>query len=111
MAGTKQLEGIRILLVEDNKAYSELLSELLALDGGCIVPVEDAESAIELLEKYTFDAVVTDIQLPGLDGMALLNHIRSDLGPIPVILITGYSSVDTAVNALKLGAQDYLVNR
>ena len=109
MAETKQLEGIRILLVEDNAAYNDLLSELLALDGGCIVPAEDAETAIELLEKYTFDAVVTDIQLPGLNGMALLNHIRNDFGPIPVILITGYSSVATAVNALKLGAQDYLV--
>ena len=109
MAETKQLEGIRVLLVEDNKAYSELLCELMALDGGCIVPAEDAETAIELLEKYHFDAVVTDIKLPGLDGMSLLNHIRNDLGAVPVILITGYSSVDTAVNALKLGAQDYLV--
>jgi len=109
MAETKHLDGIRVLLVEDNKAYSDLLCELLALDGGCIVPAEDAETAIELLEKYQFDAVVTDIKLPGLDGMALLNHIRDDLGPVPVILITGYSSVDTAVNALKLGAQDYLV--
>lgn len=109
MADTIQLEGVRVLLVEDNRAYSELLCELLGMDGAEVVPADDAETAIELLEKYPFDAVVSDIKLPGISGMALLNHVRSDLGPVPVILITGYSSVDTAVKALKLGAQDYLV--
>ena len=102
---------LRVLIVDDDEDCREFLAMSLEMQD---FPMEvaqaaDGEDAIGILAANQFDAVATDMNLPGIDGLALLRHIRENYDELPVILITGYSSVGTAVDALKMGAQDYLV--
>lgn len=101
-------DGLRVLLVDDDDACRTFLSLGLNMQGAIVVQVGSAEEAIEALRQSHFDAIATDVNLPGDDGFSLLRYVRKHVGDIPVVLITGYSSVRSAVDALKLGAQDYL---
>jgi CheY-like chemotaxis protein len=104
----KDLFNLRILLVDDDEACRKFLALGLEQEGMIVTQAPSAEDAIKILQSSYFDAVATDVNLPEMDGVALLRFIREDIGKIPVILITGYGSVGSAVDALKLGAQDYL---
>ena len=99
---------LRVLLVDDDESCRGFLAFGLEHEGATVVQAETAEEAVEILKTSHFDAITTDINLPGEDGFWLLKYVRKNIGDIPVILITGYSSVSSAVDALKLGAQDYL---
>ncbi|MBN2301239.1 MAG: response regulator [Lentisphaerae bacterium] len=102
------LLGLRVLLVEDDAESREFLTVGLELEGITVVSAVNADEAIEALQHSFFDVITTDMKLPGMDGLGLLRYVRENVGEIPVILITGYGSVGSAVDALKLGAQDYL---
>lgn len=103
-----QSDKMKVLLVEDDRDCLLMLATTLSLSNFDITPVSSAEQVLELLCDKEFDVLVTDINLPGIDGITLLRHVREHYIELPVVLITGYGSVDTAINALKLGAQDYL---
>jgi two-component system sensor histidine kinase UhpB len=109
MNAEAHIQGLRILLVEDDLQCGKLFKIIVESGGAVATHVTDAEDAVKLLDTSTFDAVVTDIRLPGMDGIALLRHIRQQDDKLPVIVVSAYSSVDTAIAALQLGAQDYLV--
>ncbi|MCK5850851.1 MAG: response regulator [Kiritimatiellae bacterium] len=102
---------LQILIVDDDEDCREFLAMSLEMQDVPlkVIQASDGEDAVKILDANQFDAVATDMNLPGMDGLALLNHIREKYDELPVILITGYSSVGTAVDALKMGAQDYLV--
>ena len=104
-----RMKDLHVLLVDDDEDVREFLAMSLEIQDVRATQVADAESAIEALSSGSFDAVATDMNLPGMDGIALLRHVRENHDDLPVILITGYGSVDSAVDALKMGAQDYLV--
>ena len=105
----QRMKDLHVLLVDDDEDVREFLAMSLEIQDVRATQVSDAESAMAALAAGTFDAVATDMNLPGADGIALLRHIRERYEELPVILITGYSSVTSAVDALKMGAQDYLV--
>ena len=109
MKSKRDMSGVRVLLVEDDFACRQSVKMILERKGAIVTALPDAEQAVEILKSVEFDAVITDIVLPEMDGIALLRHIRDQNAEIPVIVVTGYGSMDTAVNALKLGAQDYLL--
>ncbi len=100
---------IRVLVVDDDKRCQDMFSTMLSLDHLNTVPAADAETAIELLHKEDFDAVIADLMLPGMNRIDLLKYIRNNHDNLPVILITGYSSIDSAVDTLQHGARDYMV--
>lgn len=102
------LRDIRVLLVDDDSACRQFLAVGLQMEGVIVTQASSAEEAMEVLKDHYFDAITTDMNLPREDGLTLLRYIRNNLGDLPVILITGFSSVRSAVDALKLGAQDYL---
>lgn len=102
------LKGLRVLLVDDDAACRRVLALGLEMQGVTVVEAESAEDGMSILTDSSFDAIATDLNLPGADGMELLRFVRKHKGDVPVILITGYSSISSAVDALKLGAQDYL---
>ena len=104
-----RMKDLHVLLVDDDEDVREFLAMSLEIQDVKATQVADAESAMEALTSGSFDAVATDMNLPGADGISLLRHIREKYDDLPVILITGYGSVDSAVDALKMGAQDYLV--
>ncbi|MFQ5899312.1 MAG: sigma-54-dependent transcriptional regulator [Candidatus Methylomirabilia bacterium] len=98
----------RILVVDDDDAICELLSAALSRWGYHVVVTPKAGEALELLKSKVFDATLLDIRLPGMNGMELLREIRRYDAAIDVVIMTAYPTVNTAVEALKLGAYDYL---
>jgi len=99
----------KILIVEDEENIREVLSRSLKHKGFLIESAPDSESALAFIQKQEFDLVLTDLKLPGQSGLDLLNHIKEHTYDTAVILMTAYGSVENAVEAMKRGADDYVV--
>ncbi|MBI2900407.1 MAG: sigma-54-dependent Fis family transcriptional regulator [Planctomycetes bacterium] len=99
---------MNILVVDDEKLIRWSLRERLVRDGYAVVEAEDGKSAMAALERGLPDLVLLDLRLPDTDGLSILREVQSRSPDLPVIIITAYSSVDTAVEAMKLGAYDYV---
>ena len=100
--------GSRILVVDDEELNREYLSELLEEKGYRVETAEDGFAALALLRREPFDLLVTDLNMPRLDGLGLLKRIAEEQITVTSILITAFGSIDAAVEALKLGAVDFL---
>jgi DNA-binding NtrC family response regulator len=98
----------RILIVEDDQSTRESLAKALIQDGFEVLSAASAAQALRLLERQGAELVLSDIRMPGIDGLELLQHVRAAQPDIPVLLVTAYASVDSAVEAMKRGAYDYL---
>jgi two-component system NtrC family response regulator len=98
----------RILVVDDSELICQQVSQLLAQPDRRIKVVHDGTTALELLLERAFSLVITDLCLPGVGGIDLIREIRQRDLPISAIVMTGHASIDSAVEAMKLGAYDYL---
>jgi DNA-binding NtrC family response regulator len=98
-----------ILVAEDQDAARVSLCELLREEGYQVHEAADGASAVRLIDQLDLDLVLTDLRIPGPDGLQVLKHIREVSPQTLAILMTAYASVDTAVEALHLGAQDYII--
>lgn len=98
-----------ILIVDDEKDIRESLSAVLQSEGYLCAIAENGETAIEKLERSNFDIIITDIVMPNLDGMKLLDKALQISPNTLVVLMTAYASIETAVSALRKGAADYLL--
>lgn len=99
----------KVLLVEDDRALREALADTLQIGGHDYRAVDCAEAALEALNGETFSLVISDVNMPGMDGHQLLALIRSRYPQLPVLLMTAYGAVERAVEAMRQGAADYLV--
>jgi two-component system response regulator FlrC len=99
----------RILIVEDDHALREALLDTASLAGFDASGASDGSAALEVLGHEQFDLVISDIQMEPMDGHTLLREIRSRYRDLPVVLMTAYESIQSAVSALREGATDYLV--
>ena len=100
--------GAKILLVDDEVVFTNNLSKLLTNRGYVVTEVNSGDAAIRELEEKDFDVVVLDLKMPGMDGITTLKEIKK-LGLFTqTLVLTGHGSIDTALEALKLGAYDYL---
>ena len=106
MQGKKK---IRLLLVEDDEDFGAALISRLTKRNFEVTTVTSAEEALAKLEEITVDVVVADIKLPGMGGMELLAQVRKLYNDLPVILLTGYGSLESAKKAVRLNATDYLL--
>jgi DNA-binding NtrC family response regulator len=102
------LRQSRVMVVDDDPETLALLHEVVAKEGYVVKTAEDADTALRQLSEWQPDLVITDIHMPGMDGLALLAAIRERTPDILVILLTAYGSLKTAVDAIKAGAFDYL---
>ena len=101
-------EKKQVLIVDDEPNLRKILSAQLLRDGYDILTAEDGEQGLQILRENHIDLVITDLRMPKVDGMTLLREaLREDHG-LPVVMVTAHGTVDTAVEALKLGAFDYL---
>lgn len=100
--------GFKVLLVDDEVVFCENMSSLLNTRGYEVTAVSNGQSAISALEKDGFDIVVLDLKMPGMDGIAVMTEIKKLGFPTKVLVLTGHGSIDTAMDAIKLGAYDYL---
>ncbi len=98
----------KLLLVDDDKNALDGLVKILAHDGYPVSGVLSGYEALSLLSKKNFDIIVTDMKLPGIGGLSLIHEIRKKEESVAIVVITAYSSVKTAVEAIKCGADDYL---
>jgi len=98
----------RVLIVDDEEQMRELLTKVLEKNGYQVTTAGDGGQALALLEKEPMDLVVTDVRMPGLDGMEALRAIKELSPEIVVIIMTAFGSIDQAVQAVKEGAYDYI---
>jgi two-component system response regulator AtoC len=98
----------RILVADDEAGLREFIVDSLELDEHTVVAAKDGKEAAKILDERGFDLVLTDLKMPGLDGMALLRKVRAEQPEVEVIVMTAHGTVDNAVEAMKLGAFEYL---
>ncbi|MEC4891351.1 MAG: sigma-54 dependent transcriptional regulator [Nitrospira sp.] len=98
----------KILVVDDEQSLREVLSIMLKRAGYAVTSVADGEEAIEQLQKEIFDLVITDLRMPKVDGMEVLRAVKSASPETVVLIITAFATADSAVEAMKQGAYDYL---
>ena len=99
----------RVLVVDDEASICWALREFLADQGHEVDVASSAEEGLELTGRTAHDAVLMDVRLPGIDGISALGRFRERTGPAPIIVITAFGNLDTAVRAMEGGAFDYLV--
>ena len=101
--------GIKVLLVEDDRVLRQALADTLELGGFAYHAVGSAEEALEAVAGEAFSLVVSDVNMPGMDGHQLLAQLRCHHPQLPVLLMTAHAAVERAVEAMRQGAADYLV--
>ncbi len=97
-----------ILVVDDEKSLREMLAILLQREGYQVLQVENGKKALELVKNSEFDLIITDMKMPELSGLELLRKLREQDNDITVLMMTAFSSTEDAVEAMKLGAYDYI---
>jgi DNA-binding NtrC family response regulator len=100
--------GSKVLLVDDEIVFTQNMSKLLGSRGYRVTAVNSGDNAIKALEKEKFDVVVLDLKMPGMDGITTLKEIKKLDLFTETLILTGHGSIDTALEAIKLGAYDYL---
>ena len=101
-------EKKQVLIVDDEPNLRKILAAQLSRDGYDVLTAEDGEKGLEMLREHHIDMVITDLKMPKVDGMTLLREALREDPELPIVMITAHGTVDTAVEALKLGAFDYL---
>ena len=102
------MKGSRVLLVDDEVVFTTNMSKLLTSRGYRVTAANSGDDAIRALEESDFDVVVLDLKMPGMDGLATLKEIKKLGLFIETLILTGHGSIDSALEAVKLGAYDYL---
>lgn len=102
-------ESAHILVVDDEGAIRYSVSKTLQRVGYRVSEAASGEEALEAMAAHEFDVILTDIRMPGIDGVELLRRVKDMAPDASVILMTGYASLGTAIEALRLGAHDYLI--
>src|SRR5687767_11484197 len=102
-------KSARILVVDDEKVIREILCEFLAMEGFVVRGVEDGEKALAELRLRPYDMVISDLKMPKLSGLELLERIRAEKLDVVAVIMTGFGTVETAIEAMKKGAYDYIL--
>jgi two-component system response regulator PilR (NtrC family) len=98
----------RILVVDDEESIREFLEIMLKKEGYEVTCAEDGLKAKDLLAKRSFDMVISDLQMPNMTGIELLKHVKDSYPDLTFMLITAFGTTESAVEAMKMGAYDYL---
>jgi DNA-binding response OmpR family regulator len=99
----------RLLIVDDELLIRDLLYDYFSARDFDIAVAENGQRALALVEKERFDTVILDLKIPDLDGLELTERIRKQKGDLPIIMITGYPSLESAIEALRRRVDDYFV--
>lgn len=102
------IESARVLVIDDEQIVCQSCLKVLSEEGYHVETLQSSRVALERIKEEYFDLAIVDLKMPGIDGMELLRLIKEIRPELVVIMITGYSTVESAVEAMKLGAADYL---
>ena len=100
---------LNILVVEDGKSQREMLRDFLKDEGHTVLEAEDGETALQQVRNHFFDLLLLDYRMPGMDGMDVLKAVKEINPEIDVVIITAHGTIETAVDAMKAGALDYIM--
>jgi DNA-binding NtrC family response regulator len=106
---TEPMEKARILVVDDNESFRESVVEMLRRQGYEVVPAVNGPVALGNYHEGAFDLVVSDLKMPGMSGIELLERVRQIDADVPFLMMTAYGVVETAVEAMKKGAHDFIL--
>ena len=106
---SKRDENFRVLIVDDNKELREILEEYLRNEAGQIDGASNGKEALAKHSQNPYDLIITDLNMPEINGMEMIKSIKQENDVTEFIIITGYASLDSAVEAVKMGAFDYIV--
>lgn len=98
----------KILLVDDEKEFLTVMSERMAARGMDVTTAGSAQEALQQVESGTYDAIVLDLKMPGMDGIETLKAIKMRNPTLQVILLTGHATLEKGIEAMKLGAMDFV---
>lgn len=101
-------ERAHILIIDDEKNYLLVLEAMLVDAGFTVTALNDPETALAFLEESEVDVVITDMKMPKLTGKDVLNHMKRDYPHIPVLVMTAFGSIESAVDIMRMGASDYI---
>lgn len=101
-------EDFRILVVDDDEIARDVVSSALSREGYFVISANDGIEAMKILQIEDIDLVITDLKMPRADGMDVLRHVVRNNPETAVVILTAYGSLDTAIEAIKEGAYDYL---
>lgn len=104
----KKGKSVKILVVDDDRSHRFMLNSMFKEWGWSVEEADDGTTAVAAVEERPFDAILMDIRMAKMDGMEALQRIHAFNPAIPVVIMTAFSSVDSAVEAIKMGAHDYL---
>jgi DNA-binding NtrC family response regulator len=100
--------SLRILFVDDERSLQETMRLELPRLGHEVTVCPDGRTAMKVMEKTMFDAAILDLRMPGMTGMEVLEHLKKVSPDTEAVMMTGHASMETAVDALRLGAFDYI---
>ena|SRR5579859_7236731 len=98
----------KLLVVDDDEDIRELVARILRKEGYQVQTAGDGEEAMALIQREPIDLVVSDVNMPGMDGLSLLKMVKAIAGEIPVVLVTAGGSLDAGMHAIDYGALSYL---
>jgi len=98
----------KVLLVDDEKDFLSVMSERMAARGMDVTAADSAEEALAQVESGGYDAIVLDLMMPGMDGIETLKAIKQRNPTLQVILLTGHATLEKGIEAMKLGAMDFV---
>jgi response regulator RpfG family c-di-GMP phosphodiesterase len=102
-------ETPRVLVVDDEKVIREILADFLTLEGFKVTTAQDGVTAVEKLDEGNFNMVISDLKMPNMGGLELLEHIQNHHENVLTVIMTGFGTVETAIEAMKKGAYDYIL--
>ena len=103
----EKIEG-KVLLVDDEEQFLDALSQRLEARGLKVDAVTSGEDALSQVEDRNFDAIIVDLAMPGIDGIETLKRIKAKRPDLEIIMLTGHATVKSGIEAMKLGADDFL---
>ena len=104
---TEKIEA-RVLLVDDEEQFLDALSQRLEARGLRVEAVTSGEDAVKQVQDHNFDAIIVDLAMPGIDGIETLRRIKEKRPDLEIIMLTGHATVKSGIEAMKLGAEDFL---
>src|SRR3954453_24061469 len=100
--------GLRVLFVDDERPLQEFMKSELPRLGHEVTVCPDGRAALKVLEKATFDAAILDLRMPGMSGIEVLEHLKRVSPDTEAVVMTGHASMETAIEAVRLGACEYM---